>query len=125
MREIPVIVQVDPHWIFLEFLLKRRRVDGIHVNSVEEESGHAFVLIETHVLHHLMHGGEDAQTGIAVGGCISTSCIALIRIQIIVTVGCSRVPKAVAAVSKVQYTACVHLKVTFQMLFYLKQRFLL
>lgn len=92
------------------------------MNSMEEESGRAFELIVAHVLHHLLHGGEDAQTGIAVGERLVASRIALIGIQIVIAVGRSRVPKAVAAVSKVQYTARVHLKIVFEMLFHLNRQ---
>lgn len=119
MHEIPVIVEIDPHRVFLE-LFVRQRVDGAHVNSVKIESGRTFVLIETHVLRHLTHGGEDAQTGVAVGETFFASRITLIRIEIVIAIGRSRVPKAVAAVSEVQYAACVHFEVTFQMSFHLK-----
>jgi len=68
---------------------------------MEEESSCAFVLIKTHVLHHLMYRGEDVQAGIAVGGNFSASRIALIGIQIVVAVGHSRVPKAITTISKV------------------------
>jgi len=112
MREVPVIVQIEPHWIFLK-LLKRRRIDGIYVNSMEEESSRAFVLIKAHVFHHLTYGGEDTETGVAVGTSLSAIRITLIGIQIIIAIGRSRVPKAVAAICKVQYTTRVHLKITF------------
>lgn len=91
------------------------------MNSMKIESGRAFVLIETHVLRHLTHRGEDAQTGVAVGESFFASHIALIWIDIIITIGRSRVPKAVAAVSEVQYATCVHFEVTFQMSFHLKR----
>lgn len=120
MREVPVIVEIHPHRVFLE-LLVRRRVDGTHVNSMKIESGRTFVLIETHVLRHLTYGGEDAQTGVAIDQSLFASRVALIRIEVVIAVGRSRVPKTVTAVGEVQYAACVHFEVTFQMSFHLKR----
>lgn len=92
------------------------------MNLMEKKSGCAFVLIEAHMFYHLVHGREDAQTGVAVGECLSASSIALIRIQVVIAVGRSRVPKAIAAISKMQYTARVHLKIVFQVLLHLNQQ---
>lgn len=89
------------------------------MKSVDEESGCAAALIQTHMFHHLTHGGEDAQAGVTVDRRSSARRVALIRIQIIIAIGRFRVPKAVAAVRKVEDAACMRLKVPFQMFLHL------